>query len=342
MRKNYFLLLICGILLILTSCERHTDTTVANPAPSVYFWRTVFKLDSTEQLFLHQHAIRKIYMRFFDVVKNDKGEIVPKSTIQFESPIPKGIAVIPVVYVENDCLQEPNDLSERIINRVYTMAQTHDISINEIQVDCDWTKSTMHDCFLLLNNMRLQLKSINNCKLSATIRMHQLAMPAPPVDYGVLMCYNTGDLHDYHTDNAILSEKDIRPYLNCLKKYELPICGAYPVFGWKLLFEGGQFRAILRSVDLSDAALYKKISDRKYLVIRSHSLPSPDAESFGIMLRAGDEIKVEEVNFQTIRNAQSLLEKKRPSINRQTIIYSLNTTDIQKLTTNEMDQIYRH
>ena len=197
-------------------------------------------------------------------LKNDKGEIVPKSTIQFESPIPKGIAVIPVVYVENDCLQEPNDLSERIINRVYTMAQTHDISINEIQVDCDWTKSTMHDCFLLLNNMRLQLKSINNCKLSATIRMHQLAMPAPPVDYGVLMCYNTGDLHDYHTDNAILSEKDIRPYLNCLKKYELPICGAYPVFGWKLLFEGGQFRAILRSVDLSDAALYKKISDRKY------------------------------------------------------------------------------
>ena len=68
--------------------------------------------------------------------------------------------------------------------------------------------------------------------LSTTIRLHQLAMEAPPADYGVLMIYNTGDPQKFMERNPILDIRDVAPYTNRLDGYPLPLAAAYPVYQW--------------------------------------------------------------------------------------------------------------
>jgi hypothetical protein len=69
--------------------------------------------------------------------------------------------------------------------------------------------------------------------LSTTIRLHQLSMPVPPADYGVLMLYNTGDPRKFNERNPILDLRDVMPYVKGLKDYDLPLAAAYPVFLWQ-------------------------------------------------------------------------------------------------------------
>ena len=57
-------------------------------------------------------------------------------------------------------------------------------------------------------------------------------MEAPPVDYGVLMIYNTGDPRNFMERNPILDIRDVQPYLKRLDKYPLPLAAAYPVYQW--------------------------------------------------------------------------------------------------------------
>jgi hypothetical protein len=331
------------MLISMASCGSRHDDMVPSPAPAVYYWKTVFKLDGIQQQFLRRHAIKKIYLRFFDVDFNEQRVPIPMGTVQFDSKVPSGIEIIPVVYIENHCLERPHDLAQNIVKRVLTMASTNNINIKELQIDCDWNNRSRRTYFELLHDIKSQLDRRGHFLLSATIRLHQLSQPVPPVDYGVLMCYNTGNIHDYNTANAILDAKEVRPFINKrLADYRLPLCAAYPAFGWKLLFEKGQFRTILREIDLTDSTLYRRISDKKYIVLRSHSVAVPDPNSFGLMVRAGDEIKIDEVSANTLFKVKSMLEAKRPNINRQVIIFSLNSINTNKLSAYEMDKIYRH
>lgn len=342
MRELRFILCITVMFIAFASCSRQQDDAIPSPARSVYYWKTVFKLDSTETDFLKIHSVKKIYLRYFDVDYDEKGKVVPVGTVRFESKIPSGTKIIPVVFIEKHCLNNTGGLAEKIVNRVLKMSEVNGISIDELQIDCDWTKGTRKAYFDLLSEMRKLLKE-DAYLISATIRLHQLKQPAPPVDYGVLMCYNTGNLRDYKCENSILDAKDVAPFVrHHLERYKLPLCGAYPVFSWNLLFEMGQFKTILRDIDISDSTLYKKVSDKRYIVMRSHTVPVPDRDSFGLMVRAGDEIKVDDVSVETVMDVQRMLERKRPNIDRQVILFSLNSINNNKIKPYEIDEIYNH
>ena len=75
-------------------------------------------------------------------------------------------------------------------------------------------------------------------KISTTIRLHQLSMAPPPVDYGVLMVYNTGSPAKWKERNPILDIRDVAPYLNRLDDYPLPLAAAYPVYLWVRNIQG--------------------------------------------------------------------------------------------------------
>lgn len=100
------------ILIGMASCSSRHNDMVPLPAPSVYYWKTVFKLDSIQKQFLKRHAVKKIYLRFFDVDFNEQQTPIPMGTVQFESA-PSGIHIIPVVYIENHCLEERCDLAQK-------------------------------------------------------------------------------------------------------------------------------------------------------------------------------------------------------------------------------------
>jgi hypothetical protein len=325
---------------LLISCTKSEG--VPDPAPSVYYWRTTLNFDSAEINFLKAHKIGKIYLRYFDVALNDKGNPVPVGTIKFSDTIPAGIKVIPVVYIEPNCISNPNDMATKIVKRVKAMSEANGINTDELQIDCDWTISSQKNYFAMLTAMRRLFTNSSLRRLSATIRLHQLSMAVPPVDYGVLMCYNTGNLKNEKCENSILSPNVVKTFLKPLHSYKLPLCAAYPAFSWHLLFHNGEFQAILRGVDMSNHSLYKMISPGKFLVISSHSIPSPDPDSFGLMLNAGEEIKVDEVSASLILNVKAMLEEARPSIGGQVIIYNLNSNDLAKYKSYEISKIYSH
>jgi hypothetical protein len=201
---------------------------------SVYYWRTDLRLDSTERAFLKQYNIKKVYCRYFDVVMGDSSiGPRPNATISFSDSLPDGIEIIPTIYITEDCMHKPHkDLAEKVVMRIRQMNETNNINnVHEIQIDCDYTSKSRATYYQFLETIKSQLSTIHY-QLSTTIRLHQLSMPVPPVDYGALMVYNTGDPRKWQERNPILDYRDVYPYLKHLDQYALPLAVAYPVYLW--------------------------------------------------------------------------------------------------------------
>lgn len=225
--------ILLGLLMISCGKQRYQDESLEQ-SNGVYYWRTDLHLDSTERAFLKQHHINKVYCRYFDVVMSDDGtEPKPNATIAFTDTLPAGIELIPTVYITEDCMHKPHkDLAEKLVKRIMQMNETNHIgNVHEIQIDCDYTSKSRATYYQFLETIKSQLSTIHY-QLSTTIRLHQLSMPVPPVDYGVLMVYNTGDPRKWQERNPILDYRDVYPYLNKLAQYQLPLAAAYPVYQW--------------------------------------------------------------------------------------------------------------
>jgi len=211
------------------------DKEVLPEGNAVYYWRTSLRLDSTERAFLRQYHINKVYCRYFDVVMGDDGKPRPNATITFSDTLPEGVEIIPTVYITEDCMHEYHeDLAEKIVERIAQMNETNDIhGVREIQIDCDYTSRRRKVYYDFLKaGANHSLFTTHYSLLSTTIRLHQLSMPAPPVDYGVLMIYNTGDPRKFMERNPILDIRDVAPYVSRLSDYQLPLAAAYPVYRW--------------------------------------------------------------------------------------------------------------
>ena len=218
-------LLLC---LLTTGCSERQELTEGN---AVYFWRTDLRLDSTERAFLQRYHINKVYCRYFDVVIDEEGaEPKPNATITFSNTLPDSIELIPTVYITEDCMHQKHaGLAEKIVKRIRQMNETNDIKhVSEIQIDCDYTSKSRKNYYQFLE----EVKEAWGQTLSTTIRLHQLSMESPPVDYGVLMIYNTGDPRKWEERNPILDIRDVQAYLKRLDSYPLPLAAAYPVYQW--------------------------------------------------------------------------------------------------------------
>ena len=233
MTRFLFSLLIA--VLMLTGCQQQSPMPQQN---SVYYWRTEWHLDSVERNFLKQYDIQKVYCRYFDVVmRND--EPMPNATISFAEPVDPSLSIVPTVYITEDCMHsEHKGLAKKIVERIIQMNETNDVKqVKEIQIDCDYTGRSMKTYYQFLEDVR-KIADQHDMRLSTTIRLHQLSMEVPPVDYGVLMLYNTGNPQKYAERNPILDIRDVMPYISKLDDYALPLATAYPVFLWQRTIYG--------------------------------------------------------------------------------------------------------
>ena len=231
------LLLLLTAVMGLAGCGEQSAMPEEN---SVYYWRTEWRLDSVERQFLTQYDIKKVYCRYFDVVAQTNPmmgrveEPMPNATISFAEPVEAALDIVPTVYITENCMRQPHErLAERIVQRIVQMNETNDIGgVREIQIDCDYTGRSRKTYYAFLEQVRTAARE-HGMRLSTTIRLHQLTMPAPPADYGVLMLYNTGDPRKFDERNPILDQRDVMPYVKGLKDYDLPLAAAYPVFLWQ-------------------------------------------------------------------------------------------------------------
>lgn len=328
-----------------TALAQITDTL---PAPqvksSLYYWKTIFQLSEADKQFIHDHQIGRIYVRFFDVDNNsdrleDKAPS-PIATVIFKERPLANLEIVPTVFITNEAMKEmaktdtiPQIYAQKIAKRVFTMVQTNDIpNVHEIQIDCDWTQTSQSAFFTLLKELR-KIAHEHQIRLSATIRLHQLTLPVPPVDRGVLMCYNTGNFSDRNTTNSIIDYQDILPYGPFLKDYLLPIDIAYPTYSWGLWFKDKQFKGILKEVDYENRTLYKPVDKNLFRVQTNHYKGS----SF---LEASDIIRYEISPVAEINKVKKLLEPEISNKNYSVILYHLDMNNLLKYSHDEIKSFY--
>ena len=258
------------LLHAMTACDKQSSRKPLEQGNAVYYWRTDLRLDSTERAFLSQYHINKVYCRYFDVVMGDSGEPKPNATISFSDTLPDNIEMIPTVYITEDCMHaDHKGLAEKIVTRIRQMNETNDIpNVREIQIDCDYTSKSRKRYYQFLEEVGRLWKS----RLSTTIRLHQLSMPAPPVDYGTLMVYNTGDPRKSEERNPILDYRDVGPYLKHLDSYPLPLATAYPVFRWLRMVYGVRYEYTVEAEEILKVkhAMEKERSDLSRSIITYH------------------------------------------------------------------------
>ena len=264
------LLIMMFLLLTMTACQKQSSRKVLESGNAVYYWRTDLRLDSTERAFMAQYHINKVYCRYFDVVMEESGEPKPNATISFSDTLPDSIEIIPTVYITEECMHETHEgLAEKIVKRIRQMNETNEISnVREIQIDCDYTSKSRKRYYQFLEEVRKYW----GATLSTTIRLHQLSMPVPPVDYGALMVYNTGDPRKSEERNPILDYRDVYPYLKHLDGYSLPLAAAYPVFRWLRMVYGVRYEytAEAEQVLRVKKAMEQERSDLSRLIITYH------------------------------------------------------------------------
>ncbi len=260
---------------------------------AVYHWKTVFQPDSTERSFLHSNAVRKIYLRFFDV--DLKGnEPVPVAAMQKDGDL-KGFDVVPVVFITNRTMAKINkdsvsSLAKRIVHKIQNMARRDSVVIHEIQLDCDWTATTRKRYFSLIEAVKNEIK----LPVSVTIRLHQVKFSAttglPPADRGMLMCYNVGDIRKPETRNSIFDPGIIHQYLRNLNQYPLELDLALPMFQWTVVFRNGHFLRILNQIGQAEIKVAGCFSEGP----KSNTFTAQeDTLLFGLSVHRGDEFHVE-------------------------------------------------
>lgn len=313
-----------------------------NPQRSAYFWKTVYSNDSLEQAFVHSHGIRKLYIRYFDVILTDQNRLKPNATIRFLQPPDTALQIVPTVFIVEKCLyHNPDTLAKTLVDRILQISETHHVAnVHEIQIDCDWTRKSQDLYFGFLQSIR-DYCGIRGLRLSVTIRLHQLSMTPPPCDYGVLMLYNTGNVRDPRIANPILGYSEVRQYIGRISNYRLPLCAALPNFKWQMLSGHGNFKSILYNLDMADSSMYHKVGADTYVALRNKDVARyMSDESYNVMINRGDTIKLRKAEFSEIEKVCADIRRLRPGVLRQVIIYDLNNYNINNLTTEEYEKIF--
>lgn len=356
MLKTTLISLISAIILTCSGCRSsHDDTShpVMQGDNSIYYWRTTFTLSQAERKFLKVHDITKIYLHLFDVIekRNQQGkeQVIPGATIKFVDSIPADIDYVPTIYITNFAMREMANAEEtyalKIWKRINAICNKNGIPFHEIQLDCDWTESTRDGFFKLCESMKQCMDSTQ--VLSSTIRLHQLTQTPPPVDKGVLMVYNTGNMMELSTTNSIFSRVDIEPYLkdNRLKDYQLPLDVAYPTYGWSLVYEPratGEyiFSRILKMDDFTSYPDIKLIGKNLYNVTKGVDF-TPDTDHWNVVYK-NSHIRVERPSVGEILQVKKMIDSRLSDKPHSNIIYHLDEKQLSHYNDNEIDNIYIH
>jgi hypothetical protein len=331
LEKNMGYLLVGGILLAvgITSFLFFNKSEVSI---SFYHWKSSLELTDTEEKVIDKKVL---FLRCFDVDWDEEREyIVPRGGLRIEKNLPDDSEVNLVVFITNRVFENaPDSLIEKISHTIAKRIEEYEIELAEngvkivgVQFDCDWTLTTKNRFFNFLNlaNERISVP------LSATIRLHQIKYAektgVPPVQRGMLMFYNMGDLDNPNTQNSILDLNTAKSYVSYCKNYPLPLDVALPIFQWGVVLRDGKVVQLLNAVsanDLQDIERFAKVGEQKYSVLESTYL-------HGFYCYEGDDIRLEDASQASLEAAATLLNGYLPaSKDRKICFYHLDATILQ-------------
>lgn len=343
---------ICTLILVI-GCKQPKVRTVSR---GFYFWKSRLQLSNTELAALQQLKVSDLYVKFFDVLLNADGsgpmpvarlEAAPVTIQQLKQ---QQIRIVPVIFITNETFLQTDSakihlLAENSMRLLANISQTHQLQIfNELQIDCDWTPSTKSSYFYFLEVMRKQIHQsslFQQATVSATLRLHQIKYSSktgiPPVDKGLLMCYNMGNLKNPSVNNSILDTEELQKYLGGLPKYPLPVDIALPLFEWSVLFRNNKFEGIVQNIDpatLPPSACSKKQNRYSFL---------KDTVINHLSFTKGDVLRYEICTKEAIAETASFVTNKLATKNQHIRLsfYHLDQLLLTKHPTHELEALYR-
>jgi hypothetical protein len=322
---------------------------------SFYYWKSVLNLSDFEKQRLDSLQVKTIYLKFFDVDWDENYKTpVPAAKLQVANvKLPGNIQIIPTVFITNACIQKIDSadiktLATEIWELIKVTANTNQwlytssfSDTGEIQIDCDWTASTKDKYFKLLTLLKEHSNHDDgghNCQISCTVRLHQIKYLAktgvPPVDRGLLMCYNMGNLKDPATKNSILETAELKKYIGNLSGYPLPLDVAFPLFDWKVLYRNNFYTGLIQN--LPDAVFNNSFSTKtgnRYQVLKDTLLEGYD-------LRKGDMIRNEQSDLKEILAAAESVSSHLKNTRLRVSLYHLDSVILSKYSTYDLESIY--
>jgi len=316
MKKIWLLMLLVSLLV---ACSAKTEKI----STAFYFWRTTFSLTQTEQQYLKDLDVKKLYIRYFDVALQNN-EAIPVAPVVFNQKL-SGYNIVPVVYIKNEVFLQngtADSLAVKVYNYIQQINKSANVSVNEIQFDCDWSLKSKQNYFQFIE----EFKKLHP-NLSATIRLHQIKYPEktgiPSVKTGVLMYYNMGVINA-GDDNSIYSQKTAKNYINSLQNYNLPLNIALPVFSWGVHVRSNQVTNLIGGLRVNDLAgdQFEKISENQFKVVK-------DIVFKGRYLAKDDEIKIEAISANQLKEMMHDIKKNSKHKPNEIIFYDLNENNLK-------------
>lgn len=338
-------MLLLGLLSIfLFSCKN--DNKIKNVERAFYYWKSENSLNSGTETKLAENKVAKVYVKFFEIDYSEAMGNFPYDKLSSYGELFDGsenISVIPTIFIKNEIFKynsekELDILSENIIflvNKKYDDKFKKKKALDEIQIDCDWTKSTKDKYFYLLK----KIKEKSNKQISCTLRLYPYKykeiMGVPPVDKVMLMCYNLVKPLTNSNKNSILDIDELKSYLNKKRDYPIHLDVALPVFSWSQLYQNNHFQKLITISSSELATFTKQIKPMWYEVTKDTSL------NWGEYYRVADQIKCEEVSAKTMLDAIEVI-KQNVSFDETTIIalFDLDDSIFMKYNNEEISSFY--
>jgi len=309
----------------------HLGCTPDQPEPTYAFYHWQTELEINDSL-LTTHAADRLYIKAFDV-SWENGRAQPSAILLADnrdsttettpSPLERAgvrVEAVPVIFITNEVFTHPTGGLAQDILRL--LAQSFPFPYTELQIDCDWTAGTRVQYFSFLQSLR----EASGKQISATVRLHQYrdraAQGIPPVDRGVLMAYNTGDLGSWETENSIVDTAIIEVYVAGQPPYPLPLDLAVAVYDWAAVYRRGELAYLINEPDLEELADTTRFTATGPLRYRVDSSTYYD----GLYLYRGDLLRREIAGREeAFRLAEDLWPRVAGADSRYVIFYRMGS-----------------
>ncbi|CAM4279119.1 hypothetical protein [Flavobacterium terrigena] len=349
--KTHFWGIVC--VLFLASCNK--ENKVEQVERAFYYWKSDSSLDDKSVKEINELNVRKIYYKLFEI---DYSETMGNYPFAKNSPSTyaledlDSVTIVPTIFIKNGIFQynDEKSLDKLADNIVFLIDKYHKeeyneynpkeelktiFNYNEIQVDCDWTKSTKDKYFYLLK----KIKELSHKQISCTLRLYPYKYPEimgiPPVDKVSLMCYNLIKPLSEKDKNSILDINELKKYLDKRRSYPKHLDVALPVFYWTQLYQNNHFEELLDISSEDVKGFIKPIKPLWYEVTKDTSL------NYDTYFKVGDQIKCEDVSKTTLDQAIALI-KKNVVLDKNTTIslFHLDQSTFKKYNNEEISSFY--
>jgi len=333
MRSSIRPIFLLVLLAMAVSCHHQ-------PKPfSFYYWKTSFAPDSLEKQTLVYNKVQKLYLRYFDI------DLAPADSL------PKPVApiifkdsctwqVIPVIFIRNRVFERQtvdDSLAAKVFRLVSDISQTHQVHAGQIQFDCDWTIRTRDRYFQFLQ----QYQSISGQTVTCTIRLHQVKYPLrtgiPPVQRGILMFYNMGNI-DAGEGSSIYDPAITERYLPSLASYPLDLDLGLPIFSWGMQIRHGAVIKLLNKVNFHHFEQDANFEPSDYNRYRAKTA----CFSGGYYFQQGDIVKIEQVPGNDLERMMKNIEEHSNHRLHEVLFFDLDTTNLVLYDKNVFKKVLDH